>query len=252
MTKSIRTIGLIIALWLISAPAASLGEASKVTLGVLKVSSNQPVDIQKSAIKQLLSRVEERTSITVGNAVPVLTPESSDIFKHPFIVLHGSQSFDALSDEAIENLRRHLASGGFLYVDAAGATSPSPFFKSSKRLLKRLFPNRPRKQLGDDHVLYKSFYLTDNPIGRLDKTTAVSVIQERDRLLAVMTRNDLLGAWAKDNLGRWLNDIESSHPSAREYSFRFGINLVMYALCINYKADQVHIPFILKRRGRVK
>ena len=34
----------------------------------------------------------------------------------------------------------------------------------------------------------------------------------------------------------------------RELSFRMGINLVMYALCVNYKADQVHIPFILKRR----
>jgi hypothetical protein len=33
-------------------------------------------------------------------------------------------------------------------------------------------------------------------------------------------------------------------------AFRFGVNLVMYALTGNYKADQVHIPSILRRLGR--
>ncbi len=28
----------------------------------------------------------------------------------------------------------------------------------------------------------------------------------------------------------------------------WGVNLVMYALCLDYKEDQVHIPFILQRR----
>ena len=27
-----------------------------------------------------------------------------------------------------------------------------------------------------------------------------------------------------------------------------GINLVMYALCLDYKTDQVHVPFIMRRR----
>ena len=27
-----------------------------------------------------------------------------------------------------------------------------------------------------------------------------------------------------------------------------GVNLVMYALCLDYKSDQVHVPFIMKRR----
>jgi hypothetical protein len=31
-------------------------------------------------------------------------------------------------------------------------------------------------------------------------------------------------------------------------SLRLGLNIVMYALCLDYKEDQVHVPFILKRR----
>ena len=36
----------------------------------------------------------------------------------------------------------------------------------------------------------------------------------------------------------------------REQAFRFGINLVMYALTGNYKSDQVHVPAILERLGQ--
>jgi hypothetical protein len=36
----------------------------------------------------------------------------------------------------------------------------------------------------------------------------------------------------------------------REMAARFGVNLVMYALTGNYKADQVHVPFILQRLGQ--
>ena len=32
-------------------------------------------------------------------------------------------------------------------------------------------------------------------------------------------------------------------------AFRFGINLVMYALTGNYKTDEVHAPALLERLG---
>ena len=36
----------------------------------------------------------------------------------------------------------------------------------------------------------------------------------------------------------------------RELAYRFGVNLVMYALTGNYKSDQVHVPAILERLGQ--
>jgi hypothetical protein len=36
----------------------------------------------------------------------------------------------------------------------------------------------------------------------------------------------------------------------REFAFRAGVNIVMYALTGNYKADQVHIPALLERLGQ--
>jgi hypothetical protein len=39
-------------------------------------------------------------------------------------------------------------------------------------------------------------------------------------------------------------------PRQREMAWRFGVNLVMYALTGSYKGDQVHLPAILERLGR--
>ena len=39
-------------------------------------------------------------------------------------------------------------------------------------------------------------------------------------------------------------------PLQREYAFRSGVNIVMYVLTGNYKADQVHIPALLERLGQ--
>ena len=38
----------------------------------------------------------------------------------------------------------------------------------------------------------------------------------------------------------------------RTLAYRFGVNLVMYALTGNYKGDQVHVPAILRAAGAVK
>ena len=36
----------------------------------------------------------------------------------------------------------------------------------------------------------------------------------------------------------------------REMAFRAGVNIVVYALTGNYKADQVHVPALLERLGQ--
>ena len=63
------------------------------------------------------------------------------------------------------------------------------------------------------------------------------------------SRHDLGGAWARDNLGSWQHPVMPGGDEQRERAIRLGVNLVMYALCLDYKDDQVHAPFIMRRRG---
>jgi hypothetical protein len=66
----------------------------------------------------------------------------------------------------------------------------------------------------------------------------------------VITGNDLASAWAVGRRGEALFPVQGSDPRQREYAYRGGVNLVMYALTGNYKADQVHVPALLERLGQ--
>ena len=62
--------------------------------------------------------------------------------------------------------------------------------------------------------------------------------------------NDWAAAWAMD-AGRQqpLRGDPGRRSGNASLAYRFGVNLVMYALTGNYKGDQVHVPAILQRLG---
>ena len=65
----------------------------------------------------------------------------------------------------------------------------------------------------------------------------------------VITSNDLAAAWAADRNGEPLYPLVPGGARQRELALRGGINLVMYTLTGNYKADQVHVRDLLDRLG---
>jgi hypothetical protein len=66
----------------------------------------------------------------------------------------------------------------------------------------------------------------------------------------LVTSNDFAAAWALDDRNRPLYPTVPGGEAQREMAFRTGINIVMYALTGNYKADQVHVPALLERLGQ--
>jgi hypothetical protein len=60
---------------------------------------------------------------------------------------------------------------------------------------------------------------------------------------------DWAGAWAVDGNRRPMLAVAPGGERQRELAYRFGVNVVMYVLTGNYKADQVHLPTILERLG---
>jgi hypothetical protein len=66
----------------------------------------------------------------------------------------------------------------------------------------------------------------------------------------ILGSNDFAAAWAIDAQGLPSFAVVPGGEQQREQAYRFGVNLVMYALTGNYKADQVHVPAILERLGQ--
>jgi hypothetical protein len=121
----------------------------------------------------------------------------------------------------------------------------------------------PLEPVPPDHVLTKAFYLLSDFPGRWDNSplwveSLSDTPQERNRPARggdgvspiLITGNDFAAAWAIDDNGLWLYPTVPSDPRQREFAFRSGVNIVMYALTGNYKADQVHAPALLERLGQ--
>lgn len=115
-----------------------------------------------------------------------------------------------------------------------------------------------------DHVLTKAFYLLRDFPGRYTGGTlwvealpaAPEELEARPARAGdgvsqiLITSNDFIGAWAVGNDGQPLLPLVPGEPRQREFAFRVGVNIVMYVLTGNYKADQVHVPALLERLGQ--
>jgi hypothetical protein len=201
-----------------------------------------------TALRRLAWEIDKRTSIDVRVEPAHLRIADAELFRHPVLYLAGSREFTAPDDADVTRLRRHLSFGGFLLADGADSRVGGGFDKSLRALVARLFPRARLSRLPADHVIYKSFYLLSRPAGRTLAQPFLEAVIHDDRAVLVYSQNDLGGAFARDNLGQWEFECYPGGEMQRERAFRLGINLAMYALCLSYKADQVHVPFILKRR----
>jgi hypothetical protein len=121
-----------------------------------------------------------------------------------------------------------------------------------------------------DHVLTKTFYLLRDFPGRfnsgqlwVEALPAENEDEERKQgegedakrparggdgvSSIIITSNDLAGAWATRTDGQPMLPLVPGEPRQREFAFRVGVNIVIYTLTGNYKADQVHIKALLDR-----
>jgi hypothetical protein len=227
-------------------PAWALGDASKFRLMRLRL-PDLP-DVRPSALRRLAWELERRTSL-VTLADPIELPLSSpDLFRYPLCLLSGDRAFALPAESDLIQLRRYLTFGGCLWIDSAEGRAGGGFDESVRHLLAQVLPGDLPKAVPDDHVLWRSFYIVRDAPGRVLLPARLEAI-ERDRRLAVIySQNDLCGAMARDGFGRWEHSVMPGGDEQRERCFRFAINLVMYALCLDYKSEQAHIDFIMRTR----
>jgi len=228
--------------------AGAIGPASKFRFGQLQL--GDAPSPRPTALRRLAWEIEKRTSIEVVLEPAIVTPASPTLHETPFLYLAGDREIELPSAQGLEALRRFLTFGGFFLIDSSEGSTDGAFDHSIRRLIQALFPP-PSSGLDivpTDHVVYKSFYLLDRPLGRLALSPVMEAVVRDERIVVAYVANDLGGAWARDNFGNYELPCEPGGERQRELAFRMGINLVMYALCLDYKTDQVHVPFIMRRR----
>jgi hypothetical protein len=201
-----------------------------------------------NGLPRLAWEIRRRTSIDIHPNPVSVTLLNPSLFAYPFLVWQGDTSFTAFSEAERVALRQYLHAGGTLWVDVSDAQPQSLFERSVLRELQQVFPREPLQRIPQKHVLYKSFYLLRNHGGRVLNKAYLEGILIEGRWAVIITGNDIAGAIARNSFGEYDFDVGEGGDAAREMSVRIGVNIMMYALCLDYKDDQVHIPFILQRR----
>ncbi len=209
------------------------------------VSGNPDVDaVARAGLTGLSSYVNARTAAHLGDPSGV-TPGTDDLSFYPLLYWPVT-SGQPPGPGAVEALNAFMRDGGIIVIDSRG--DPSTLRTAAAGLS---IP--PLTPLTTEHVLSRAFYLLSEYPGRMAGDT-VWVQRQGDRSNddvspVVIGSNDWASAWAVDANGRNTIDLDGG-PRQRTLAYRFGVNLVMYALTGNYKGDQVHVPHILERLGQ--
>ena len=193
--------------------------------------------------------------------------EQDELSLYPLLYWPMDPREKSLSPKALSRVGDYMRNGGTILFDtrdlSLGAVrGPGSAGEQTLRRLTATLDLPPLEELPADHVLTKTFYILRDFPGRWSggklwvealppapKNGAPPARGGDGVSPVIIGGNDWASAWAVDANGHFLATPSPGGELQREMAFRFGINLVMYALTGNYKTDVVHAPALLQRLG---
>ena len=244
-------------------------------LGYIRTGDARSDAIAKAGLEALTRELVRRTAVDAAAPLAV-DLERDELAFFPLLYWRVAPAQEDLSPDALARLDTYLKSGGTVLFDTAdlpealprpelGYEAAGPGTIRLRTVLKRL--DVPALMpIPENHILTRSFFLLRDLPGRWtggDVWVELASAEgpgidgspretgNFDGVSSVIIgSHDWAGAWARDTTGAPVAAAVPGGERQREMAYRFGINLVMYALTGNYKADQVHIPSILERLGQ--
>jgi hypothetical protein len=238
------------------------------------VTGDRDVDsVSQAGLAGLTLFLAQRTALEAGDPIG-LDVAHDELAFYPLIYWPIAPGAARPSEDALKRIDSYMKQGGTVLFDTrdavvappgAGGETRSPGMLELRKILSSL--DIPELEpVPHDHVLTKTFYLLRDFPGRfnsgqlwVEALPAVNDEDEASRRPArggdgvssiIITSNDLAGAWAMQSDGQPMLPMVEGEPRQRELAFRAGVNIVMYTLTGNYKADQVHVPALLERLGQ--
>ncbi len=174
-----------------------------------------------SSLPNWLELLRQRVNLPAAERDKVVTLDSEDLYRYPFLYMSGHGRIALTNTEAIQ-LRRYLDSGGFLYADDNYGMDPS--FRS---MVGQVFPDEELVPIAADHPIYHAWYdLPGLPkIHRHDGKPAQGFgVFRQGRLVLFYSFSSDIGDGLEDP------DVHGDPPEIREAAARMAVNIMMYAL----------------------
>ncbi|MBR1120399.1 DUF4159 domain-containing protein [Bradyrhizobium lablabi] len=237
------------------------------------VTGNADVDsIVKAGMAGLTLFLAQRTALEAGDPVGV-DPSRDELAFFPLIYWPVVPGAPKPSQDTLNRIDAYMKQGGTVLFDTRDAVEAPPGENGASQTpgmltLRNILSSLDVPELEPvprEHVMTKTFYLMRDFPGRFTTgQTWVETLPREDDDEAearpahggdgvspiIITSNDLAGAWALRPDGQPMLPMTPGEPRQREFAFRAGVNIVMYTLTGNYKADQVHVPALIERLGQ--
>jgi uncharacterized protein DUF4159 len=232
-------------------PAHAFGDASAFDPRVL-LTGKQTGPAHESAPAHWSWELVQRTSAPARLHPTTVRADDIAIVGAPFVYWSGDVEVAPLTGAEIGGLRRFFSLGGLLLVDDAGAGErgdASAFGRSARREIARVLPDATPITLSVEHVLFRTFYFLRRAEGRVQGPPSLDAIVRGGQAQVLFSEHDLGGALARGASGIWERQVIPGGEVQRERAIRLAVNIAMYVLCSNYKDDQVHAPYLMRRRA---
>lgn len=240
-----------LALLLVAPEAHAFGEAGAFHPRMLLTGGAKWSGVRTSAPGRWAWELVRRTSAPARLTTSVVGADQPKLLAEPFAIWAGSHAVAPLAASERRGLERFIKLGGLLIVDD-NDPAKGDFGRSVRREFRRVLPESPPVKLDRSHVIYKTYYLLDRPVGRVLGPPYLDAIIRGKNAQVIFLQHDLLGALARTPAGGWALGVEPGGARQREMAERLAVNLAMYLLCSDYKDDQVHAPWLMRRRAHLR
>ncbi len=233
----------------------------KIRLAYVRTGNRQIDETSFAGLSGLAFVTNSRTAADMGRPIAI-DPATDELSYYPLIYWPINEDAEIIGATTAARLNLYLKSGGTILFDTRDQGSSGINADRLEEITRNL--DLPAMTaIPSDHVLTKAYYLLREFPGRWtggrlwveslsgQSGGASSGGRVNDGVSSIIVgANDWAAAWALNDARKPLYPAVPGGERQREMAYRFGINLMMYVLTGNYKADQVHLPAILERLGQ--
>lgn len=175
-----------------------------------------------TGVRNLLKKIEQRTSLKVYPKEKIVTLTDDDLFLYPFIYINGHGNIRFTEEEVIR-LRRYLYNGGFLFCNDDYGLDVY-----LRREMKKVFPDKEFVEVPFSHPIYHVYYKFPQGIPKIHEhypgpPKGYGIFLNNRLVVFYAYNSDIGDGWEKE-------EVHHDPPEKREAAIKMGINIIYYAL----------------------
>ena len=190
-------------------------------IAILKYDGGGDWYANPTALPNLIEFCNKNIQTKINEKPKTVEATSIEIFNYPIIFMTGHGNI-FLNDDAVQNLRNYLTSGGFLHIsDNYGLN------EYIRRELKKVFPKLNFQEIPYNHPIYHQSFSFDNGVPKIHEhdgkhPQGFGLFYEGELVCFYDYESDLSDGWEDTS-------VHNDSQEVREKALKMGANIVEFA-----------------------